>query len=70
MMPAAPTSVSNVPGTISIPHGWGHDDPGAQLPVAAQRPGVNANILADPQQIDALTGSSVVNGIPVTVTRA
>ena len=37
-----------MPGVVSIPHGWGHDVDGADLGVAAKRPGVNSNVLADP----------------------
>src|SRR3546814_3259794 len=28
-------------GVVSMPHGWGHDRPGAQLNVARSNPGVN-----------------------------
>ncbi|MEO6016884.1 MAG: molybdopterin-dependent oxidoreductase, partial [Polaromonas sp.] len=34
---------SMMPGVVSLPHGWGHDKPGAKLTVAAERPGVNLN---------------------------
>ena len=44
------------PGVVSLPHGWGHDQPGAQLRVAAERPGVNLNALLDPTARDALSG--------------
>jgi anaerobic selenocysteine-containing dehydrogenase len=57
-------------GVVSIPHGWGHDRPGAQLGVAARYAGVNSNLLADDHLIDELTGTAVLNGIPVTVTPA
>src|SRR3546814_16353751 len=30
-------------GVVSMPHGWGHDRPGAQLNVARSNPGVNSN---------------------------
>ena len=55
------------PGVISIPHGWGHDAPGARLGVAAEHAGVNTNVLTDEQRYDALTGTAALNGIPVTV---
>jgi len=55
------------PGVVSLPHGWGHDLPGVELNVAAERPGVNLNVLTDATQIDPLSGNSVLNGIPVTV---
>jgi len=55
------------PGVVSLPHGWGHDLPGAQLRVAAEHAGVNSNTLSDDAAIDPLSGTSVLNGIPVTV---
>ena len=54
------------PGVVSLPHGWGHDLPGAPIGVAGQRPGVNTNVLTD-AAIDPLSGNAVLNGIPVTV---
>ena len=54
-----------MPGVVSLPHGWGHDHTGTRLSVAEARPGVNANLLADHDLIDPLSGSSVVNGIDV-----
>jgi anaerobic selenocysteine-containing dehydrogenase len=54
-------------GVVSIPHGWGHDRPGARLGVAARYAGVNSNLLADDHLIDELSGTAVLNGIPVTV---
>jgi hypothetical protein len=35
--------------------------------VAAERAGVNSNILADHDAMDPLSGTSVLNGIPVAV---
>ena len=35
--------------------------------VAADTPGVNSNLLADDAALDPLSGTSVLNGIPVTV---
>jgi anaerobic selenocysteine-containing dehydrogenase len=55
------------PGVVSLPHGWGHDAEGARLGVAAGRPGVNSNLLADEALVDALSGNAVLNGIPVAV---
>jgi anaerobic selenocysteine-containing dehydrogenase len=54
-----------MPGVVSIPHGWGHDDPDARLTVAAAHAGANSNILADESQIDPVSGNAVLNGIPV-----
>jgi len=55
------------PGVVSLPHGWGHGQPGTRMRVAAERPGVNSNILADHEAMDPLSGTSVLNGIPVHV---
>jgi anaerobic selenocysteine-containing dehydrogenase len=59
-----------MPGVVSIPHGWGHDAAGAQMQIAAKRPGVNSNVLAGTDRFDPLSGNAVLNGIPVTVTPA
>ncbi|HMJ12671.1 MAG TPA: molybdopterin dinucleotide binding domain-containing protein, partial [Polyangiaceae bacterium] len=66
----APVEVTDtlMPGVVSLPHGWGHDAPNTQLSVAATRPGVNSNVLTDPEHLDPLSGNAVLNGIPVTVT--
>jgi anaerobic selenocysteine-containing dehydrogenase len=56
-----------MPGVVSIPHGWGHGMDGADLSVAAKRPGVNSNVLADGDLFDPLSGNAVLNGIPVRV---
>jgi anaerobic selenocysteine-containing dehydrogenase len=65
----APVSVSDemMPGVVSLPHGHGHDEPGARLSVAAEQPGVNSNALTDEAVLDALSGNAVLNGIPVVV---
>jgi len=55
------------PGVVSIPHGWGHDRPGARLGVAGRHAGVNSNVLAEDDRFDPLSGTAVLNGIPVTV---
>ena len=52
---------------VSLPHGWGHDVSGTQMNVAAKRAGVNSNVLTDHNEMDPLSGNSVMNGIPVTV---
>jgi anaerobic selenocysteine-containing dehydrogenase len=65
----APVEVTDsiTPGVVSLPHGWGHDAPGAQMRVAAEHAGVNSNILTDHEAMDPLSGTSVLNGIPVEV---
>jgi len=58
------------PGVVSIPHGWGHDLDGVELSVARRHAGVNSNLLADDELMDPLSGTSVLNGIPVEVAPA
>ncbi|MDQ1567041.1 MAG: hypothetical protein QOF96_1921, partial [Actinomycetota bacterium] len=55
------------PGVVSIPHGWGHDRPGTRMAVAGRHAGVNSNLLAEEDRFDPLSGTAVLNGIPVTV---
>jgi hypothetical protein len=59
-----------MPGVVSIPHGWGHDAPGARLQIAATKPGTNSNALADEDVVEPLSGNAVLNGIPVEVVPA
>ncbi len=54
-------------GVVSMPHGWGHDMSGTRLTVAARRAGVNSNVLTDEAVVDPLSGTAVLNGVPVTV---
>ena len=56
-----------MPGVVSLPHGWGHDQSHAHMEVAASHPGVNSNILADETAFDPLSGNAVLNGIPVSI---
>lgn len=58
------------PGVVSIPHGWGHDVDGVRTTVAKAHPGANSNVLADELSVDALSGTAVLNGIPVEVAPA
>ena len=55
------------PGVVSLPHGWGHGQPGTNMRIAAERAGVNSNILSDHEALDPLSGTSVLNGIPVSL---
>jgi len=57
-------------GVVSLPHGWGHGMPGTKLGVAAEYAGVNSNVLSDHEALDPLSGTSVLNGIPVEVAGA
>ncbi len=67
----APVEITDgiAPGVVSLPHGWGHDEPGTLLSVAADRPGTNSNVLTDELALDPLSGTAVLNGIPVEVDR-
>ena len=58
-----------MPGTVSLPHGWGHDIAGTRLSVAARRPGVNSNLLTSGAKLDALSGNAILNAIPVEVSK-
>ncbi|MFI6099638.1 molybdopterin oxidoreductase family protein [Lentzea sp. NPDC051213] len=58
------------PGVVSMPHGWGHDQPGTQLSVAREHAGVNVNLLTDDLRIDPLSGTAVLNGTRVQVVPA
>jgi anaerobic selenocysteine-containing dehydrogenase len=65
----APVEVTDAiaPGTVSLPHGWGHDAPGSRLDVASRRPGVNTNALTDGAIVDPLSGNGQLNAIPVEI---
>jgi len=54
-------------GCISIPHGWGHHRDGTKMKVAEQHAGVSLNDLIDESLTDELSGVSVINGIPVSI---
>ncbi|MDH6577253.1 molybdopterin-dependent oxidoreductase [Kitasatospora sp. MAP5-34] len=55
------------PGVVSLPHGWGHTDPATRSELATREAGVNSNLLTDEEPIDPLSGTAVLNGIPVEV---
>jgi anaerobic selenocysteine-containing dehydrogenase len=61
-------SDSLMPGVVCLPHGWGHDLPGAQLRVAALQPGANLNAVLDDSDRDPLSGNAVLSGTAVTLT--
>jgi anaerobic selenocysteine-containing dehydrogenase len=56
-----------MPGVVSLPHGWGHDLPGARLGLAGARPGTNLNALLDETLRDPLSGNAVLGGVPITM---
>ena len=63
-------SADMMPGVVSLPHGWGHNLPGAKLRVAAERPGANLNALLDDQLRDPLSGNAVLGGVAITMEAA
>ncbi|CAN7701830.1 molybdopterin-dependent oxidoreductase [Pseudoduganella sp. LjRoot289] len=58
-------SADMMPGVVSLPHGWGHNLPGTQMGVAAERPGVNLNVLLDENLRDPLSGNAVLSGVAI-----
>ncbi|HSM79016.1 MAG TPA: molybdopterin dinucleotide binding domain-containing protein, partial [Bryobacteraceae bacterium] len=54
-----------MPGVISLPHGWGHDQTGTNQAIAAAQPGANLNALMDESLRDPLSGNSVLSGVEV-----
>ncbi|MFD6279775.1 molybdopterin oxidoreductase family protein [Streptomyces sp. NPDC060209] len=54
-------------GVVSLPHGWGHSRPGTRMSVAGAEPGVNVNQLLDGTLLDPLSGTAVLNAVPVSV---
>ncbi|WP_432479065.1 molybdopterin-dependent oxidoreductase [Nocardioides sp. GXQ0305] len=55
-----------MPGVVSLPHGYGHQQPGTRMAGAATVPGVSINDLTDPDRLD-LSGNAALNGVPVSV---
>jgi len=66
---AVPVEVTDIvsPGTVSLPHGWGHGVAGTRMAVAGRYAGVNSNRLTDASVLDPLSGNAQLNAIPVTV---
>ena len=60
-----------VPGTVAVPHGWGHKGTGGWK-LANEAGGANVNQLmsSDPADVEALAGMSWLTGVPVEVERA
>lgn len=68
----APIEVTDVMrrGVVSLPHGWGHNRGGTGQQLASSHPGVNVNQLNDGTSLDRLSGTAVLNGIPVEISAA
>lgn len=62
-----PVQISDevAPGTVAVPHGWGHHDAGWQTANAAGGMNVNAINSAKPTDLEPLSGMSHLNGVPV-----
>ena len=54
-------------GAASLPHGYGHGRAGTRLRVANAHPGVAANHVTDETLLDELSGTTRMNGVPVTI---
>jgi anaerobic selenocysteine-containing dehydrogenase len=54
-------------GSVSLPHGYGHS--GTELRVARELAGANVNDVTDETRVDTLSGTAVLNGVPVTLTK-
>lgn len=52
-------------GVVCLPHGFGHDLPGAQLGLASQRPGANINLMFDERRRDPLSGNAELTAASV-----
>jgi len=59
-----------MPGTVALPHGWGHQH--SKLSVAGKTQGVNVNLLAadGPESLEKISGMAHLTGIPVEVCAA
>jgi formate dehydrogenase len=57
-----------LPGTVSVPHGWGHQN-ARGLSVAGALSGANVNVLASdgPENVEPLSGMAHLSGIPVEI---
>jgi anaerobic selenocysteine-containing dehydrogenase len=70
---AVPVSLTRdiMPGTIAVPHGWGHRGTGGWR-IANRAGGVNVNQLMSSEltDVEALAGMAWLTGIPVEIERA
>lgn len=55
------------PGTIAVPHGWGHRGGGWQRANAAGGANVNELMSSDPDDLERLAGMSLLNGVAVRI---
>jgi anaerobic selenocysteine-containing dehydrogenase len=59
-----------MPGVVSLPHGFGHASAADTMRVAGALAGPNVNALTDEAVVEPLTGTAVLNGVPVVVAGA
>jgi anaerobic selenocysteine-containing dehydrogenase len=66
---AAPVQVTEaiMPGVVSLPHGWGHGQPGTHMRIAAEHAGVSINRLMLDRDVEPLSGNAILNAVPVTI---
>ncbi|GAA2610354.1 molybdopterin-dependent oxidoreductase [Actinomadura fulvescens] len=57
------------PGTVAVPHGWGHEG-GWRMANAAGGANVNLLASADPADLEPLAGMAHLNGVPVKIAPA
>lgn len=64
-------STDLMPGTVALPHGWGHQH-ATGLSIASKTRGVNVNLLAasGPDRVEKISGMSHLTGFNVTVVPA
>ena len=58
-----------MPGVVSLPHGFGQSTARETLRVAGALSGPSANVLTDEQHVEPIIGTSILNGVPVTIER-
>jgi len=56
-----------MPGVVTLPHGYGHGREGIRMTLATRHAGVSINDLTDPGEIDPLSGTAILNGVPVSI---
>ncbi|MBI5490245.1 MAG: molybdopterin-dependent oxidoreductase [Deltaproteobacteria bacterium] len=56
-----------MPGTVSLPFGWGHGRHGARAGLASRHPGASINDVIADDRVDTLSGTSAFEGAPVRV---
>ncbi len=54
-------------GVVSMPHGFGHTEASETMRVAGALAGANVNAVTDDTMLEPLTGTAVLNGVPVEV---